>query len=106
AALLFAFSAIAFADVPSRPANPKELAVIKKVVTAVDSSFDRFANSDWQQREASEHETFDVATELDRPMNFAMQTDRTFEIRPGSALFNAKVKPVEDALLATQDMNK
>jgi len=74
AALLFAFSAIAFADVPSRPANPKELAVIKKVVTAVDSSFDRFANSDWQQREASEHETFDVATELDRPMNFAMQT--------------------------------
>ena len=97
AAIALTFSAVVFADVPSRPANPQELAVIRKVVTAVNAAFDRFSSADWQQRSASEQEEFSVATEPDRPMNFAMQSEREFEIRPGSTLFNAKVKPVQDA---------
>ena len=97
AALTLIVSATVFADVPSRPANPQELAVIRRVVTAVNTIFDRFVNSEWQQRSASEHEEFSVATEPDRPINFAMSSEREFEIRPGSALFNAKVKPVQDA---------
>ena len=73
AALALTFSVSVIADVPSRPANPRELAVIKKVVTAVDATFDHFESNDWQQRSATDHEEFDVATNPDRPLNFAMQ---------------------------------
>ncbi|HEX7421395.1 MAG TPA: hypothetical protein VF505_16005 [Thermoanaerobaculia bacterium] len=106
AAFALCLSATSFADVPSRPANPQELAVIERVVHAIDATFDKFADSNWQQRSASDHEAFEVALDPDHPLNFALQCDREFEIRPGSTLFNAKVKPIQDALLQTSDVAK
>jgi len=79
---------------------------MKKIIAAVDMTFDRFQNSDWAQKSASEHDDFEVASEADRPMNFAMQSDRAFGIRPGSALFNAKVKPIVDQLEGLKDFSK
>ena len=95
-----------FADVETRPANPQELVVIDKVVHAIDATLDKFTDSNWQQRSASDHEAFEVAVDPDHPLNFALQCDREFEIGPGSALFNAKVKPIQDALLKTSDIAK
>ncbi|HEY6843604.1 MAG TPA: hypothetical protein VI391_05500 [Thermoanaerobaculia bacterium] len=106
AALLLALSTVVLADVPSRPATPQELAAIRKIIGAVDMTFDHFANSDWQQKSASKHTDFDVAKQADRPINFAMQADRDFGIRPGSALFNAKVKPIADQLQHITDFGK
>jgi hypothetical protein len=103
-AIAFCLTANLFADVATRPANPQELAVIEKVVHAVDGTFDKFPDSNWQQRSASDHEQFEVALDANHPLNFALQCDREFEIRPGSTLFNTKVKPVEDALLQTKDV--
>jgi hypothetical protein len=104
--LTLTFSFSAFADVPKRPATPQELAAMKKIMAAVDATFDRFQSSDWEQKSAAEHDDFDVASELDRPINFAMQSDRTFGIRPDSALFNTKVKPIADQLQNITDINK
>ena len=101
-----AFALSAFADVPKRPATPQELAAMKKIMAAVDTTFDRFQSADWEQKSAAEHDDFDVASELDRPINFAMQSDRTFGIRPDSALFNAKVKPIADQLTNITDISK
>src|ERR1051326_3086041 len=106
ATLALAFSVAAFADVPKRPATNQELAAMKKIIAAVDMTFDRFQNSDWAQKSASEHDDFEVASEADRRMNFAMQSDRAFGIRPGSALFNAKVKPIVDQLEGLKDFSK
>jgi hypothetical protein len=105
-ALALCLSAKLLADVPSRPANPQELAVIERVVHALDATFDKFSDSNWQQRSASEHEAFDVALDPDHPLNFALQCGREFEIRPGSTLFNARVKPIQDALMQTSDIAK
>jgi len=105
-ALALCLSAKSFADVPSRSANPQELAVIERVVHAIDATFDKLADSNWQQRSASDHEQFEVALDPDHPLNFALQCDREFGIRPGSTLFNTRVKPIEDALLQTSDVAK
>jgi hypothetical protein len=106
ALLALCLNATALADVESRPANPQELRVIEKVVHAIDATFDKFADSNWQQRSASDHEAFEVAVDPEHPLNFALQSDREFEISPGSTLFNAKVKPIQDALLHTSDIAK
>lgn len=104
--LLALFASVLIADVPSRPATPRELAAIQKAVHAVDGTFDRFADTNWGQKSASKHEHFDVAKEPGRPINFAMQCDREFAIKPGSPLFNTKVKPIYDELTKTKDMSK
>ena len=77
-------SATSFADVATRPANPQELAAIDKVVHAIDGTFDKFVDANWQQRSASDHEQFDAAVDTNHPLNFALQCDREFEIRPRS----------------------
>ena len=105
-ALALCLNAKLFADVATRAANPQELAVIEKIVHAIDGTLDKFVDSNWKQRSASDHEQFDVAMDASHPLNFALQCDREFEIRPGSTLFNTKVKPVEDALLETKDVAK
>lgn len=105
-ALALCLGAKSFADVSSRPANPQELGVIERVVHAIDATFDKFADSNWQQRSTSDHEEFEVALDLDHPLNFALQCDREFEIRPDSTLFNTRVKPIQDALLQTSDVAK
>ena len=104
--LVLALSSALFADVPKRPATPQELAAMKKIEAAVDNTFAHFANSDWAQRSASEHTDFNVGSEADRPINFAMQADREFTIRMRSPLYNSTVKPVADQLQHITDFTK
>jgi len=80
--------------------------MIEKVVHAIDATFDRFASADWAQKSASEHESFDVAIKPDRPLNFAVQCDRSYGIQPGSPLFDARVKPVVEQLQGLTDITK
>ncbi|HKB80586.1 MAG TPA: hypothetical protein VKH35_12810 [Thermoanaerobaculia bacterium] len=106
AALLLA--SVATADVPSRPANPRELAVIQKVVNAVVATLDKFENSDWHKTNEWSHDHFDVAIDPG-PLNTSLGCDRDYEIRGGSALWNAKIQPVVDqinALVAKRDLDQ
>jgi len=106
ATLVLAVPLALFADVPRRKATPQELAAMKKIETAVDNTFTRFANSDWVQRSASEHTDYEVGSEADRPINFAMQSDRDFTIRLRSPLYDSTVKPIADQLEHITDFTK
>jgi hypothetical protein len=104
--LLLTLCTTLFADVPQRAATPRELAAMKKIEAAVDKTFAHFANSDWAQRSASEHTDFNVGSEADRPINFAMQAEREFTIRPRSPLYDSTVKPIADQLEHITDFAK
>jgi hypothetical protein len=85
-----------------RSPTPQEKAVIDKAVHAVLPVMQEFINSDWEMVSggADNPDDYSVDRKPDRPLNVAPFNDWQFSVKQGSPLWNGKIKPLQEKMMA------
>jgi hypothetical protein len=86
----------------NRSPTPQEKVVIDKAVHAVLPVIQKFIDENWGMISggADDPNNYSVSRKPDRPLNVAPFNDWRFSVKQGSPLWNGKVKPLQEKMMA------